>query len=387
MTEPKSGLLSPTQRQIAAFALTLLALVGSAAMLIATSIATGRLVGFYSGVLWPLAVAGVLALIVRPLVEIIERRFKFSRLWAVILLFTLLILFVAGLLVLGITNLVDQVTNLIAYLPQFGQSVSTYFHEHYPTWSAAAQRELEIPFVHNAVDSLSSQLNNLASHTLPTLVSAGGGVVDIFQFLTHVAVIPIYLFFLLLFRGEPTANLHRHLTFFRPPVRDNIVFLVREFIGIIESFFRGQLVIGMIMGALLALGFTIVGLKFGLVIGLCLGVLNIIPYLGTIVGLLITIPLALFQPDGGAGLVWRVLLVKLIVQAIEGWFLTPRIMGHQTGLHPAAIIFAVFFWGETFHGILGMLLAIPLTAFIVTIWRLVRRKYLAPASGARSAAA
>ena len=69
------------------------------------------------------------------------------------------------------------------------------------------------------------------------------------------------------------------------------------------------------------------------------------------------------------------LLVKVIVQAIEGWALTPKIMGDRTGLHPVAIMVAIFFWGTAFGGVLGMLLAIPLTAFFVTAWRLARRKY------------
>ena len=74
-------------------------------------------------------------------------------------------------------------------------------------------------------------------------------------------------------------------------------------------------------------------------------------------------------------MVGLVIVVKLVVQAIESWILTPKIMGDRTGLHPAAIIFAVFFWGTAFHGVLGMLLAVPLTAFFVTAWRLVKRKY------------
>jgi predicted PurR-regulated permease PerM len=125
----------------------------------------------------------------------------------------------------------------------------------------------------------------------------------------------------------------------------------------------------------LAIGFTIVGLKFGLVVGLVVGVLNIIPYLGTIIGLGVTLPLAFFQPDGGGALAGLVLLVYTLVQVIESWFLTPRIMGERTGLHPVMIIIAIFFWSTAFQGVLGMLLAIPLTAFFVTVWRLLKRKY------------
>lgn len=129
------------------------------------------------------------------------------------------------------------------------------------------------------------------------------------------------------------------------------------------------------MGVLLAAGFSLVGLKFGLVIGLALGVLNIVPYLGTMVGLAVALPLAFFQPDGGWALVGWVLLVKIIVQIIEGWFLTPKIMADRTGLHPAVIIFAIFFWGTALGGMLGLVFAIPLTAFFVTALRLVRQKY------------
>ena len=130
------------------------------------------------------------------------------------------------------------------------------------------------------------------------------------------------------------------------------------------------------MGVLLAAGFSAVGLKFGLFVGLALGILNIIPYLGTIVGLAFALPLAFFQPGGGWQLAGLVLLVKVVVQAVEGWVLTPRILGHQTGLHPLTIMVAIFFWGTALGGVLGMLFAIPLTAFVVTAWRLARRKYL-----------
>jgi predicted PurR-regulated permease PerM len=138
-------------------------------------------------------------------------------------------------------------------------------------------------------------------------------------------------------------------------------------------------VIGLLMGVLLSIGFSIIGLQYGLVLGLILGILNVVPYLGTIVGLVLTIPLAFLQPEGGPQLVVLVLLVYSIVQFIEGWFLTPKIMGDRTGLHPAVIIFAIFFWGTALDGVLGMVLAIPLTAFFVTAWLLMKKKYLAPA--------
>ena len=130
------------------------------------------------------------------------------------------------------------------------------------------------------------------------------------------------------------------------------------------------------MGILMGIGFQLVGLKSGFFIGLTIGMLNLIPYLGSILGVSVSLPLAYFQPDGGWLVLILVIAVMIAVQLIEGWILTPKIMGDQTGLHPVMIIFSVFFWGIALNGLLGMILAIPLSAFIVTFWRLARTKYV-----------
>jgi predicted PurR-regulated permease PerM len=373
--EPVSPLLTDSQRRIVGSALTLLAFLGSIALIIVAFYVLGRLLGFFSGVLWPLAVAGVLALILRPLLRTLERRLKLRRLTAVILLYGLVVLLATGVLLLLVPPIVAQLIDFIGYLPELWEKASAYVEAHYPDWIAIAQKYLANPTVRNVLDGIATESKALFAHAMPSVKAAFGGVLELAAFLTHLAIIPVYLFFFLLLRGTPTRNLGSNLTFIRPGVREDIVFLIREFVAIIESFFRGQLLICLCMGVLYAIGFTAIGLKFGLVIGLALGIMNIVPYLGTILGLAVTIPLAFFQPGGGWQLVGLLLLVKVVVQCAEGWFLTPKIMGQQTGLHPAVIIFAVFFWGTAFNGVLGMLLAIPLTAFFVTAWRLARRKY------------
>lgn len=375
MSAESTPLLTGSQRRVVGSAVTLFAFLGSLALLIASFIVLGRLLAFFSNVLWPLAAAGVLALILRPVVEWSQRRLRIRRTVAVILLYTIFVLSSTGVLLLLLPPLVDQLVNFIAYLPTLWTNAVDYVQAHYPQWIDLAKRHLDNPNVRDIADTIASESKALFSHAMPSLRAAFGGMLDVVAFFTHLAIIPVYLFFFLLMRGEPTRNLSSHLPFLRPSVRDDVVFLASEFVAIIESFFRGQLLIGVCMGVLLALGFTIIGLKFGLFIGLALGLLNIVPYLGTILGLAVALPLAFFQADGGWKLVGLVLVVKIIVQAIESWVLTPRIMGHQTGLHPVAIIFAVFFWGTAFGGVLGMLLAVPLTAFFVTAWRLAKRKY------------
>jgi len=250
-----------------------------------------------------------------------------------------------------------------------------YVQQHYPQWVDLAHRQLANPSIQHMADSIAGDAKALLAKALPSLGVAFGGVFDVFAFITHVGIIPVYLFFFLLMRGEPTRKLGRDLTFLSPSIRGDVVFLTSEFVSIIESFFRGQLLIGVCMAVLYAIGFTVIGLKFGLFLGLLIGLLNVVPYLGTILGLAIALPLAFFQPGGGWEVAGLVLVVKIVVQCVESWVLTPRIMGHQTGLHPMMIIVAIFFWGTAFGGILGMLLAVPLTAFFVTAWRLAKHKY------------
>lgn len=373
--EPASPLLSESQRRVVGSALTLAAFLGSLALIIVAFYVFGRLLAYFSSVLWPIAVAGVLALILRPLVRLLERRLKLRRMASVIVLYTAVVLLAGGVLLLLVPPLVAQLIDFIGYLPELWEKVWAYVQAHYPDWIRIAQRYLDNPAIRNALDSVGAEAKSLFGHAVPSVKAAFGGVVQLAAFLTHLAIIPVYLFFFLLMRGTPMRNVDRNLSFLRPSVREDVVFLGREFVSIVESFFRGQLLIGICMGILYAIGFTAIGLKFGLVVGITLGFLNIIPYLGTILGFLITVPLALFQPEGGWELIGLLLLVKIAVQCVEGWFLTPKIMGQQTGLHPVAIIFAVFFWGTAFNGVLGMLLAIPLTAFFVTAWRLAKHKY------------
>ena len=370
-------LLSSGQRRLLGFSLSFFALVASAALVVFIAIVIGRLIGFFSNVLWPLAVAGIMALILRPVVDRLEHKFRGRRLAAVIVLFSAFILVAAGVAVAFVPKLAGQILDFFTNFPATWERLVAYVKINYPAWNTTVERLLEQPMIAGAVESLREQAGKVPAAMLPSLKAVGGGFFAMLSFATHAIVIPIYLFFFLLSRGEPTHKLPEKLTVLPENARHDIVFLIREFIGIVVSFFRGQLVIGLLMGILLAIGFSIVGLQYGLVLGLILGILNIVPYLGTVVGLVLTVPLAFLQPEGGPKLVAFVLLVYVIVQNIEGWVLTPKIMGDRTGLHPVIIIFAIFFWGTALDGILGMVLAIPLTAFFVTAWLLMKKKYFA----------
>lgn len=375
LEQAPAPLFTDGQRRLLGFTVALFALVGCGALIVFLLVMLGRLVGYFSHVLWPLAVAGILALILRPLVDVIELRFRGRRVLAVVTLYAVFVAFVTGVLFTIIPPLASQILDLIAYVPQLWENAVTYTKDYYPHWVAMFNRLMANSTIAGVVESVRDQAGRIPAMVLPSLLVLKNGTWAAVNFVTHLAIVPIYLFFFLLSRGDFGRRLPEHLPFLGESVRGDVVFLVREFVALVVSFFRGQLVIGLIMGAMYAAGFTIIGLRFGLFIGLLLGVFNIVPYLGTIVGLMITIPLALLQDGGGIQLAALVIVVKIVVQLIEGWVLTPKIMGDRTGLHPATIIVAVFFWGTAFDGVLGMILAIPLTAFFVTAWRLLKLKY------------
>jgi predicted PurR-regulated permease PerM len=376
---PSPRFLTPGQQKLVGFALGLFSLVGILTVITLGIMLLARLVGHFSNVLWPLAVAGIAALILRPVVDLLQRRLRLRRPAAVTLLYGVVVLAFGALLFAIVPALFTQLVDFLTYLPSLWERAYLELQAQYPSWIAFAQGHLEHPAVRETVDALVARGRDLLGGLIPSLWAAGGGIWHLLAFVTSAAIVPIYLFFFLLSTREPTSNLPRHFAFLPPGWRDDAVFLVREFIGIVVAFFRGQLLIGLIMGVMLAVGFSIAGLRFGLFIGLALGILNIVPYLGTIVGLSVALPLAFFQPEGGLLLLVWVLVIFTVVQLIESWFLTPRIMGRSTGLHPVTIIVAIFFWGTALGGILGMILAVPLTAFFVTAWRLAQRKYFNPA--------
>ena len=215
---------------------------------------------------------------------------------------------------------------------------------------------------------------------MPSIRTAWSSLLGLFAKITYLAVIPIYLFYFLSSNRNLIDDLEGELGFLSTSVKEDVVFLIREFVGIMVAFFRGQLLIGLLMGIGYAIGFSISGLKFGIALGLLFGLLNIVPYLGSIVGIVTALLVAYLQPGGISETgQWTVLLgcgiSFVVVQLIESYYLTPKIMGKQTGLHPVVVIVSIFFWGSALGGILGMIFGIPLTAFIIIAWRLLCRKY------------
>lgn len=186
--------------------------------------------------------------------------------------------------------------------------------------------------------------------------------------LAGIGFVPLFLFFTLLSGDSLRGQATELLSVFRKPTQQKILYFMDVFLEYVTTFFQGQLIIAGAMGAMYAMGFALIGLKLGVLLGLVLGLLNIVPFLGTTIGLMAVLPMAYLQEDGGVQLLVLAGLVFTAVQLTESWLLTPHIMANRSGLHPALVIISLFFWGTALSGIIGMVLAVPLTAFFVAIW-------------------
>jgi len=372
--------LSPLQRRLVSIALLLLALNLIGAFFFGMFLLLQAVVVYFSDVLWPLAVAGILTLLLKPLVHWLQRMARIGRITAIVLLYGFALMVLALISALFLPVILSQARSLIEHLPILAEEASGLIARLFPDVADWVEQSLNPEALRDNLQSLTEHLQQIIQRSWPALNTLGDFLGRTFTMAAGLAIIPVYLFFFLLTDKDPLRTLDEQLSFIPQRLREDITFLTGEFARIMVAFFRGQIVIGLIMGVVMSIGFSLAELNFGALLGISIGLLNIIPYLGSLLGLITVLPLAYLQQDGGLLLLALVLGIFIGVQLLESYLLTPRIMGRSTGLHPVVIIIAIFFWGTALDGILGMILAIPLTAFFVVVWRLIRRKYL---TGAR----
>ncbi len=368
--------LSERQRATIAAALTIV----SAAVIIATVGGVFWLVGsFFSrfaNVFLPLAVAGVAVLVRQPYFEWLRDRLRLGRVLALVAVFLSAIIPLLAFFGFFGSLLVAQLGDFVAKLPEWWQALAAWVEEHAPTVVAFIENNRYLKGLRVGIEGQEEALVQGLEAVGWGALSAGISVVSFVISLFGWFVTPVYFAFFLLADAPGKMEIQRYLPFLKEETRNDVAYLFAQFVGIIVAFFRGQLIVAFLQGVLFAIGFSLVGLRYGFVIGMVLGFLNIIPYLGSIIGLATALPLAFFQSGGSLIRVVLVIVVFAIVQTIEAYLLTPKVMGDRTGLHPMVIIVAIFFWGSALGGVTGMILAIPLTAFLVVFWRLAREKYV-----------
>jgi predicted PurR-regulated permease PerM len=385
-------------------AITSLSLLVIAAIVILTLYVTTQILAFLQPLLLPIAVAGVFAYLLEPVVSWLAR-YKVPRLLAVVIVFGAFVLG-AALLVVGVvpsiyTESVKFSSALPGYVERGWGAIDGFLEQNLeklpqlggnpspgttpkpvptptpaPPVSSAAEiskgglaRYQNNPYVQQSLQYLQEQLPSLVQRTWAVMQTSLTGVFGVFGFMVGLLIVPIYLFFFLKESPRIAESWSNYLPIRRSELKDEVVTVLTEINGYLINFFRGQLVVAAINGILLAIGLSIVGLQFGFLIGLGFAFFGIIPYAGYIICYIPAILIAFAQFNDWAHPLWVTIIFFLIVAQIDGLVTTPRIVGNSVGLHPMTVIMSVFLWTLVLGGLLGAVLAIPLTATLKVLLR------------------
>jgi predicted PurR-regulated permease PerM len=321
----------------------------------------------FSSILLPFVAGMVLAYFLDPVADRLQR-FGLSRIMAtVLILIAFLIVLVLGLVIL-IPILASQLSDFIAKLPEYLTRLQGLITSYDPKW-------IEHRFGVNA-DSLREGLNSLLTTGFSFLTTVFQSIwssgVALFSIASLFVVTPVVAFYMLLDWDRMIATIDSWVP--RDYV-DTVRQLASEINVATAGFVRGQGTLCLILGLIYAAGLTLTGLKFGVLIGLFAGLISFIPYVGSLVGLVLSVGLAFVQFWPDWIMVVAVACVFFTGQFIEGNILQPRLVGKSVGLHPVWLMFALFAFGALF-GFVGLLIAVPAAAAVAVLVRFAISRYL-----------
>lgn len=398
---------SPKQARLLWWSLTALGVGVMLALLGLVLWGLARLIDLLSPVLWPLAIAGVLAYVLDPLVDFLVSK-KIRRTRAILLVFFTGLMLAAGLLASVVPQLVRESGELAAKIPKYSehlQEKAKVWISHPSPWlqkvlstlhpvaagtnapagtnvtavidpanpPTAPDSDLE-KMIPEAITSISDSVRGALPEMGKWLKTQLSRVAAWVGGLLGLALVPVYAFYFLQEKRGIQSKWTDYLPVQDSRFKEEVVFVLDSINGYLIAFFRGQLLVAMCDGVLYTIGFFAIGLNYALLLGVMATLLTMIPFLGAMITCGTALLLATVQFQD-----WQhpllVLGVFAIVQALEGLVISPKILGDRVGLHPLAIIIAVMVGTTLLGGILGGVLAIPLAAALrVVMFRYVWKK-------------
>ncbi len=328
-------------------------------------LALGGALYLLAPVLMPFVAAALFAYLGDPLVDRMQPRL--SRTLAVSVVFLAMSLAVVAVLLLLLPFVERQIGKFLAQLPVW----LDWFQSHARPWLEAhfgvAPDVLDTQRLLVALQAHWQQAGGIAAAVLAGVSHSGMAIVG---WLVNLALIPVVTFYLL---RDWDLLVARIAALIPRPLAPTVGQLARESDEVLGAFLRGQLSVMVALGTYYGVALWLVGIDIGPLIGMLAGLISFVPYLGVIAGLLMSLVAALvqYQDWSHALLVFGVFGVG---QVLEGYVLTPRLVGDRIGLHPVAVIFAVLAGGELF-GFVGVLLALPLAAVAMVLLRYAHERY------------
>ena len=324
-------------------------------------------IGLLSEVLLPFVLGMILAYFLDPLATLLEK-YGCSRLWATILIAVIFSLLGFVFILLIGPLLFAQLSELASKMPLYFNQLREIIVTGSEAWFGKLFPGSEL----GAEEAMQNITKDAAKHLTGVLKSVWTSGKALLSFLSLILITPVVTFFLLKDWDQLINRVDGWLPRDHAPI---IRLLTKRINRSIAGFLRGQVTISIIVGIFYSVALTMLGLKYGLLIGLTAGLLNIVPFLGSLAGFLISGTMAIIQywPE------WQPILWVLGVfafgQLVDTNFLTPKIIGDKVKLHPVWLIFALIVSGYLF-GLVGMLIAIPLAAAIGVLVRFALERYL-----------
>ncbi len=215
-------------------------------------------------------------------------------------------------------------------------------------------------------ETIISALSKAAVFFINWIPAQLGKVTTWVEFLIGFALVPVYLFYFLLEKHNINRRWTDYLPITESRAKEELVFVLQAINECMIVFFRGQVLVALCVGVLLTIGYLILGLNYAILIGVIAATLGIIPYLGAITAFVLALTIAAIQFGD-----WThplcVVGIAAVVKMLEDFIISPKIIGDRAGLHPLTIILAVLIGAKMLGGILGALVAVPLTATIRTL--------------------
>jgi len=319
---------------------------------------------FLAPVLTPFAFGGVLAYLLQPGASWLQRH-GLPRLLASVLMVFLVALITLGLVLILLPVLEREILALDEQLPRVVSLLEARLSPLVQQWLGTSVR-LDV----EALRMLALEKVGQQDVVSMLLAKFGTGGLALLQALVTLLLIPVVLFYLLL--DAPGIKLRLEAGIPRR-WHDQTVQILADIDAVLAQFLRGQLTVMLLLAVYYSTALSVAGLESALPIGILTGLLIFIPYVGFFLGLVLACLVALLQFTS-----WQAILEILVVygigQILEGFFLTPRLVGARIGLHPLAVIFALLAFGHVF-GFFGVLLALPASAVLLVTLRRIRQRY------------
>jgi predicted PurR-regulated permease PerM len=317
-------------------------------------------------VLMPFAFAAMLAYMGDPLAGRLQR-FGMGRTLAVSIVFTMLLLFTVGALLLLIPLISRQVDNLVQNLPRY---VDWARNTAMPWLQAKLHLDPSAFDTDRLMGQIKEHIGSIGGAASTVLGKISRSSLGMVMWLTNLVLIPVVAFYLLRDWDRLVTWIDRMLP---RSVEPTIRHLAHEADSVLGAFVRGQLLVMLALGIFYGASLTIMGLSVGPLIGMIAGLLSFVPYLGFIVGFGSALVAAMVQYGD-----WNHILLVVGIftagQLLEGYVLVPRLVGEKIGLHPVAVIFSVLAGGYL-AGFLGVLLALPAASVILVLLRYLTERY------------